>query len=126
MASLIQTYMPQTSTRGSGPVVARASGDTAVAAITNVFLPKKNAPTPDEKPETVVASADDAEADEVTAEDTAEDAEVETVPAKASGKAKKVIAAAALLRHRLPKRQFRPSFRSSRPMPRSKKPRSTV
>lgn len=95
MASLIQTYMPQTSTRGSGPVVARASGDTAVAAITNVFLPKKNAPTPDEKPETIVASADEAVADEVTAEDTAEEAEAEAVPAKPSGKAKKVIAAAA-------------------------------
>lgn len=88
MASLIQTYMPQTSTRGSGPLVARASGDTAVAAIANVFLPKKNAPTPDEKPETVVASADAAVADEITAED----AVVE--PAKPSRKSKKVIAAA--------------------------------
>lgn len=91
MASLIQTYMPQTSTRSSGPLVARASGDTAVAAIANVFLPKKNAPTPDEKPATLVASADEAVADEVAAED----AVVEPVPAKPSRKGKKVIAAAA-------------------------------
>ncbi|MFE0015791.1 D-alanyl-D-alanine carboxypeptidase [Mesorhizobium sp. NPDC059054] len=89
MASLIQTYMPQTSTRGSGPLVARASGDTAVAAIANVFLPKKNAPTPDEKPEILVASADETAAVEVAAED----AVVE--PAKPSRKTKKVIAAAA-------------------------------
>lgn len=91
MASLIQTYMPQTSTRGSGPLVARTSGDTAVAAIANVFLPKKNAPTPDEKPETVVASADEAVADQITAED----AVVEPAPEKPSRKNKKVIAAAA-------------------------------
>lgn len=88
MASLIQTYMPQTSTRGSGPLVARASSDTAVAAITNVFLPKKNAPTPDEKPETLVASADETVANEVVAE-----AVVETPKTKPSRK--KVIAAAA-------------------------------
>lgn len=88
MASLIQTYMPQTSTRGSGPLVARTSSDTAVAAITNVFLPKKNAPTPDEKPETLVASADETVANEVVAE-----AVVETSKTKPSRK--KVIAAAA-------------------------------
>lgn len=92
MASLIQTYMPQTSTRGSGPLVARASSDTAVAAIANVFLPKKNAPTPEEKPETLVASADETVADEAD-EAVAEEAEVETPTAKPSRK--KVIAAAA-------------------------------
>ncbi|WP_313956218.1 D-alanyl-D-alanine carboxypeptidase family protein [Mesorhizobium amorphae] len=82
MASLIQTYMPQTSTRSSGPLVARASGDTAVAAIANVFLPKKNAPTPDEKPETVVASADEAVADQITAEDAVVEPAPEKPPAR--------------------------------------------
>lgn len=90
MAKLIQSYLPESSTRGSGPIVARASNDTAVAALSNALLPKKNAPTPEEKPETVVASADEAVADE----EVAEDAVVEEAPAKPSRKDKKVIAAA--------------------------------
>ena len=62
MASLITTYMPRTSTRGGGNLIAKAGGDGPIRALAKVFLPKQDAPTPDDKPvvdDTVVASADD-------------------------------------------------------------------
>ncbi|MDX8497032.1 D-alanyl-D-alanine carboxypeptidase [Mesorhizobium sp. VK4C] len=62
MASLINTYLPRASTRGGGNLIAKAGGDNPIKALAKVFLPKHDAPTPDEKPavdETAVASADD-------------------------------------------------------------------
>ena len=62
MAALINTYMPRTSTRGGGNLIAKAGGDGPIKALAKVFLPKHDAPTPDDKPvtdDTVVASADD-------------------------------------------------------------------
>jgi D-alanyl-D-alanine carboxypeptidase len=61
MAALINTYMPRTSTRGGGNLIAKAGGDNPIKALAKVFLPKHDAPTPDDKPvtdDTVVASAD--------------------------------------------------------------------
>jgi len=63
MAGLINAYMPRASTRGGGALVAKAGGDSPIRALAKVFLPKQDAPTPDEKPaveeDTTVASADD-------------------------------------------------------------------
>ncbi|TIU32340.1 MAG: D-alanyl-D-alanine carboxypeptidase, partial [Mesorhizobium sp.] len=62
MASLINTYLPRTSTRGGGNLIAKAGGDNPIKALAKVFLPRHDAPTPDEKPaveDTEVASADD-------------------------------------------------------------------
>ncbi|MEW6631125.1 MAG: D-alanyl-D-alanine carboxypeptidase [Pseudomonadota bacterium] len=61
MASLIHTYLPRASTRGGGNLVAKG-GDTPMKALAKVFLPKHDAPTPDQKPaanDDAVASADD-------------------------------------------------------------------
>ncbi|MET3521303.1 D-alanyl-D-alanine carboxypeptidase family protein [Mesorhizobium abyssinicae] len=63
MAGLINAYMPRASTRGGGALVAKAGGGNPISALAKVFLPKHDAPTPDEKPavedEATVASADD-------------------------------------------------------------------
>ncbi|RWA74525.1 D-alanyl-D-alanine carboxypeptidase [Mesorhizobium sp.] len=69
MASLINTYLPRASTRGGGNLIAKAGGDNPIKALAKVFLPKHDAPTPDEKPavdETAVASADDNATDDST------------------------------------------------------------
>ncbi len=50
MAGLINAYMPRASTRGGGALVAKAGGDSPIRALAKVFLPKHDAPTPDEKP----------------------------------------------------------------------------
>ncbi|MDX8456386.1 D-alanyl-D-alanine carboxypeptidase [Mesorhizobium sp. VK9D] len=65
MAALITTYMPRTSTRGGGDLIAKGN-DNPIKTLAKVFLPKQDAPTPDAKPATddaVVASADDVEDD---------------------------------------------------------------
>lgn len=62
MASLINTYLPRTSTRGGGNLVAKG-GDTPVKALAKVLLPKRDAPTPDDKP-AAEDTADVAEADD--------------------------------------------------------------
>jgi len=63
MAALINTYLPRASTRGGGDLIAKAGGDNPIKTLAKVFLPKHDAPTPDEKPaveeDAVVASADD-------------------------------------------------------------------
>ncbi|RWF65909.1 D-alanyl-D-alanine carboxypeptidase [Mesorhizobium sp.] len=63
MAGLINAYMPRASTRGGGALVAKTGGGNPISALAKVFLPKHDAPTPDEKPavedEATVASADD-------------------------------------------------------------------
>ncbi|ESW65004.1 D-alanyl-D-alanine carboxypeptidase [Mesorhizobium sp. LSHC422A00] len=72
MAGLINAYMPRASTRGGGALVAKAGGDNPVKALAKVFLPKHDAPTPDDKPmveDDAVASNDDpTSADEQSAE----------------------------------------------------------
>ncbi|UCI05588.1 D-alanyl-D-alanine carboxypeptidase [Mesorhizobium sp. B1-1-8] len=63
MASLINTYLPRASTRGGGALIAKAGGDNAIKTLAKVFLPKHDAPVPDDKPavedDATVASADD-------------------------------------------------------------------
>ncbi|MER8438212.1 D-alanyl-D-alanine carboxypeptidase [Mesorhizobium sp. M1312] len=51
MAALIKTYMPKASSRGSGMLVAKASGGNPISALAKVFLPKRDAPTPDSRPD---------------------------------------------------------------------------
>lgn len=86
MASLINTYLPRTSTRGGGNLVAKG-GDTPVKALAKVLLPKRDAPTPDDKP-----AAEDA-ADVAEADDSAPVAE-ETKPVVQIKKVKTVAVAA--------------------------------
>ncbi|RWX60364.1 D-alanyl-D-alanine carboxypeptidase, partial [Mesorhizobium sp. M4B.F.Ca.ET.089.01.1.1] len=50
MAGLINAYMPRASTRGGGALVAQAGGGNPISALATAFLPKHDAPTPDEKP----------------------------------------------------------------------------
>ncbi|TJW46857.1 MAG: D-alanyl-D-alanine carboxypeptidase [Mesorhizobium sp.] len=87
MAALINTYMPRASTRGGGALVAKAGGGDPVTALARVFLPKHDAPTPDEKP----ALDDDAT---VAADETAPIAE-ETTAIVQIRKVKTVAVAAA-------------------------------
>ncbi|MET3581661.1 D-alanyl-D-alanine carboxypeptidase [Mesorhizobium robiniae] len=57
MAELINTYMPKASSRGSGMLIAKAGGGNPITALAKVFLPKRNAPTPDTRPDDdVIAS----------------------------------------------------------------------
>lgn len=72
MAGLINTYMPRASTRGGGALIAKA-GSSPISALAKVFLPKHDAPTPDEKP----VVEDDAT---VAADDTAPVAEDDIAP----------------------------------------------
>ena len=65
MAALINTYLPRASTRGGGDLIAKGN-DNPIKTLAKVFLPKHDAPTPDEKPatdDTVVASADHSQDD---------------------------------------------------------------
>ncbi|PAQ09356.1 D-alanyl-D-alanine carboxypeptidase [Mesorhizobium temperatum] len=51
MAALINTYMPKASSRGSGMLIAKAGGGNPITALTKVFLPKRDAPMPDSRPD---------------------------------------------------------------------------
>ena len=51
MAKLINTYLPKASTRGGGDLIAKAKEETPIMAVAKVLLPKKDAPTPDSRPE---------------------------------------------------------------------------
>ncbi|MGX9177865.1 D-alanyl-D-alanine carboxypeptidase [Mesorhizobium sp. BHbdii] len=51
MAALIKTYLPKASSRGSGMLVAKAGGGNPISALAKVFLPKRDAPTPDSRPD---------------------------------------------------------------------------
>ncbi len=70
MAGLINAYMPRASTRGGGALVAKGGDNNPIKALAKVFLPKNDAPTPDDKPmveDDAVASNDDpTSADEQT------------------------------------------------------------
>jgi D-alanyl-D-alanine carboxypeptidase len=62
MAALIQKYMPMTSGRkGAEPMVADAAGASPVTALAKVFLPKQDAPTPDDKPVAVAGASSPAD-----------------------------------------------------------------
>ena len=93
MAGLINAYMPRASTRGGGALIAKAGGDNPITALAKVFLPKHDAPTPDDKPvieDDAVASNDDpTSADEQTAA-----AVEETAPVVKTRKVKTVIVTA--------------------------------
>lgn len=58
MAELIKKYLPKASTRDSGPLIARG-GDSPIAAIAAAILPKRKAPTPDPRPEVIVALSEE-------------------------------------------------------------------
>ncbi|RWI29338.1 D-alanyl-D-alanine carboxypeptidase [Mesorhizobium sp.] len=51
MAGLIKTYLPKASSRGSGMLIAKAGGGNPITALAKVFLPKRDAPTPDGRPD---------------------------------------------------------------------------
>lgn len=51
MAALIKTYLPKASSRGSGMLIAKAGGGNPITALAKVFLPKRDAPTPDSRPD---------------------------------------------------------------------------
>lgn len=97
MAGLINAYMPRASTRGGGALVAKAGGDNPIKALAKVFLPKHDAPTPDDKPmveDDAVASNDDpTSADEQPDEQTVAAAE-EPAPVVKTRKVKTVIVTA--------------------------------
>ncbi len=94
MAHLITTYMPKASTRGGGPLIAKATGGNPISALAKVLLPKHDAPTPDEKPvaEAQVASADDDQSDVA---DDQSPVVAETAPVVETKKVKTVAVAAA-------------------------------
>jgi D-alanyl-D-alanine carboxypeptidase len=98
MAGLINAYMPRTSTRGGGALVAKAGGDNPIKALAKVFLPKHDAPTPDDKPmveDDAVASNDDpTSADEQSADEQTVAAAEEPAPVVKTRKVKTVIVTA--------------------------------
>ncbi|KQZ99780.1 D-alanyl-D-alanine carboxypeptidase [Mesorhizobium sp. Root157] len=60
MAKLINAYLPKASKRGGGDLIAKIDDNSPVRALAKVILPKRDAPTPDSRPdagEVVVASA---------------------------------------------------------------------
>ncbi|MER8829406.1 D-alanyl-D-alanine carboxypeptidase [Mesorhizobium sp. M0938] len=99
MAELINTYMPKASSRGSGMLIAKASGGNPITALAKVFLPKRDAPTPDSRPDDdVIASL--VEETEPGVEETEPDVEeitpvVQTTPVSRAKKITTVAAASA-------------------------------
>lgn len=96
MAALIKTYMPKASSRGSGMLVAKAGGGNPISALAKVFLPKRDAPTPDSRPDDD-APDDDAIASLVEETDPAIEATpvVQTRPVSQTKKVDTVAAATA-------------------------------
>lgn len=98
MAGLINAYMPRASTRGGGALVAKAGGDNPIKALAKVFLPKHDAPTPDDKPvmeDDAVASNDDpTSADEQSGDEQTVAAVEEPAPVVKTRKVKTVIVTA--------------------------------
>ncbi|MCV3240475.1 D-alanyl-D-alanine carboxypeptidase [Mesorhizobium sp. ZC-5] len=58
MAELIKKYLPKASTRDSGPLIAMR-GESPIAAIASAILPKRKAPTPDPRPDVIVALSEE-------------------------------------------------------------------
>ena len=76
MVELIKQYLPKGSTRRGGPLIAKA-GKSAIRALASAILPRRDVPTPDEKPEAdVVVATSEAE---VTAAESVQIAAQETV-----------------------------------------------
>ncbi|TIP92900.1 MAG: D-alanyl-D-alanine carboxypeptidase, partial [Mesorhizobium sp.] len=92
MAALINTYMPKASSRGSGMLIAKAGGSNPITALAKVFLPKRDAPTPDSRPD------DDAPDDDAIASlvEETEPAVEETTPVVQTEKVNTVAAATVL------------------------------
>jgi D-alanyl-D-alanine carboxypeptidase len=98
MAALINTYLPRASTRGGGDLVAQGDSNNPIKAIANALLPKRDAPTPDDKP-VAMASADSSVGDHPAMDEANGDGEentevVEQRPAVAARKVKTVIVSA--------------------------------
>lgn len=73
MAELIAKYMPKASTKGKGAPLIASAGGSPMSALAKVFLPKHDAPTPENRPEEEIMAAAEAEGD------TMEEAEVDTM-----------------------------------------------
>ena len=58
MAELIKKYLPKASTRDSGPLIAMRR-ESPIAAIASAILPKRKAPTPDPRPDVIVALSEE-------------------------------------------------------------------
>lgn len=94
MAALIKTYMPKASSRGSGMLVAKAGGGNPISALAKVFLPKRDAPTPDSRPDDD-APDDDAIASLVEETDPAVEGATPVVQTRPVSQTKKVDTVAA-------------------------------
>ncbi|CAH2401681.1 D-alanyl-D-alanine carboxypeptidase [Mesorhizobium ventifaucium] len=102
MAALIKTYLPKASSRGSGMLIAKASGGNPITALAKVFLPKRDAPTPDSRPDGDAPDDDAPDADAIASlveetEPVVEEATpvVETRPVSQTRKVETVAAATA-------------------------------
>lgn len=58
MVELIKKYLPKASTRGKSQPLIASAGGTSFNALNKLLLPKKNAPTPDIRPDTEVTVAE--------------------------------------------------------------------
>ncbi|MGB3388691.1 MAG: D-alanyl-D-alanine carboxypeptidase family protein [Pseudaminobacter sp.] len=58
MVELIKKYLPKASTRGKSEPLIASAGSTSFNALNKLLLPKKNAPTPDERPNADVTVAE--------------------------------------------------------------------
>jgi D-alanyl-D-alanine carboxypeptidase len=79
MAELIKTYMPQASKRGGGDLIAKSDTPMPVTTVAKALLPKRNAPTPDIRPEADLVEVADASADEAV--ESVDDVVAAAVPA---------------------------------------------
>ncbi|RWQ47150.1 MAG: D-alanyl-D-alanine carboxypeptidase [Mesorhizobium sp.] len=102
MAALIKTYLPKASSRGSGMLIAKAGGGNPITALAKVFLPKRDAPTPDGRPEDDAAYNEAPDGDAIAslveeAEPVVEEATpvVETTPVSQTKKLETMAAATA-------------------------------
>jgi D-alanyl-D-alanine carboxypeptidase len=62
MASLLKKYVPSASSRGKSEPLIASAGGSPINALTKVLLPKRNAPTPDVRPDAEVVVAIEEEA----------------------------------------------------------------
>ncbi|MDH4984530.1 SPOR domain-containing protein [Aminobacter anthyllidis] len=79
MAQLIKTYMPQASRRGGGDLIAKTDTPMPAVTVAKAQLPKRNAPTPDMRPEADLVEVAEASQDE--AAESVEEVVAAAVPA---------------------------------------------
>ncbi|WP_246591120.1 D-alanyl-D-alanine carboxypeptidase [Aminobacter anthyllidis] len=79
MAQLIKTYMPQASRRGGGDLIAKTDTPMPAVTVAKAQLPKRNAPTPDMRPEADLIEVAEASQDE--AAESVEEVVAAAVPA---------------------------------------------